>query len=222
MSARFRHHAQKSHASGFCYVADCILAILALKRRPSTPYIPNMIPTPKPRIMYLDLDLHFSDAVSDAFFSSVTPQVLVRIFTLFTTQNVLMFFEQTLSIHHTAPGFFPVSPRSQLPSVSSPDFDPFTLSIPLLKGASNNTYARIWPIVERVKDTFAPDFIVIQCGVDGLAGDPCATFNWSLGGAAGSLGWYINKILEWQGRRLLLGGGRFFIIPQLPPLFISS
>lgn len=186
-----RHHAQKSHASGFCYVADCILAILALKRRLSSPYIPNMIPTPKPRIMYLDLDLHFSDAVSDAFFSSVTPQVL------------------TLSIHHTAPGFFPVSPRSQLPSVSSPDFDPFTLSILLHKGTSNNTYARIWPIVERVKDSFSPDFIIIQCGVDGLAGDPCATFNWSLGGAAGSLGWYINKILEWQGRKLLLGGGGY-------------
>jgi histone deacetylase 8 len=70
-----RHHAQKSHASGFCYVADCVLAILALKR-PLNP------PSRKPRVMYLDLDVHFSDAVSQAFYSpnpSVTPQVLVRL-----------------------------------------------------------------------------------------------------------------------------------------------
>ncbi len=78
-----RHHAQKSRASGFCYVADCILDILAFKR--------FMIPTDtgqrrKPRIMYLDLDLHFSDAVSQAFYSpkSTHPsQVLVRGLTLF-------------------------------------------------------------------------------------------------------------------------------------------
>ncbi len=38
-----RHHAQKSAASGFCYVADCVLAILAMRRvqrdsLPSSPY----------------------------------------------------------------------------------------------------------------------------------------------------------------------------------------
>jgi histone deacetylase 8 len=80
-----RHHARKDQASGFCYVADCILAILALKR-----YIPPSLPSSerdhqniisrKPRIMYLDLDLHFSDAVSEAFYSptsSIIPQILV-------------------------------------------------------------------------------------------------------------------------------------------------
>ena len=84
-----RHHAQKAQASGFCYVADCVLAILTLKKpRPAraglTPH--------KPRVMYLDLDLHFSDGVSQAFLSppsvaspATQPQVL------------------TLSIHHAAP-----------------------------------------------------------------------------------------------------------------------
>jgi histone deacetylase 8 len=68
-----RHHAQKSHASGFCYVADCVLAILALRRQSS-------LPPRKPRVMYLDLDLHFSDAVTQAFYTPnpfVAPQVLV-------------------------------------------------------------------------------------------------------------------------------------------------
>ncbi len=76
-----RHHARKSQASGFCYVADCILAILALKRLPvQLADMPIPAAIPKPRIMYLDLDLHFSDAVSEAFYSitsPATPQVLV-------------------------------------------------------------------------------------------------------------------------------------------------
>lgn len=79
-----RHHAQKSHAAGFCYVADCILAIMALKRSPAIPSpldsTSMTISQRKPRIMYLDLDLHFSDAVSEAFSfqnQSGVPQILV-------------------------------------------------------------------------------------------------------------------------------------------------
>jgi len=145
--------------------------------------------------MYLDLDLHFSDAVSQAFHSTNsynTPQVL------------------TFSIHYAAPGFFPVSALSQLSSVSCTPFDPFSLSLPLRQGASNHTFARIWPIVERTRDIFEPDFVVVQCGVDGLAGDPCATWNWSLGGGDGSMGWCIGRIIkEWPGKKLLLGGGGY-------------
>ncbi|KAF9459125.1 histone deacetylase complex protein [Collybia nuda] len=188
-----RHHAQKSHAAGFCYVADCILAIMALKRSPPILSSLGDITTVqrKPKIMYLDLDLHFSDAVSEAFSfqnQSGTPQIL------------------TMSIHHTAPGFFPISPFSQLPDISNTSFDPFTLALPLMQGASDGTFSRIWSIVENVKDAFEPDYIIIQCGVDSLAGDPCAIFNWSLH----SLGWCINRVLnQWQGKKLLLGGGGY-------------
>ncbi|PSS03319.1 hypothetical protein PHLCEN_2v3993 [Hermanssonia centrifuga] len=188
-----RHHAQKSHASGFCYVADCILAILALKR--------SRIPSPlngvfrKPRIMYLDLDLHFSDGVSQAFASSGSssnPQIL------------------TLSIHHTAPGFFPISPLASLSSPSDPCFDPFTLSLPLSRGASDATFARVWKSVEKVKDAFQPNYVVVQCGVDGLAGDPYAIWNWSLGTTDGSLGWCIDRVCNsWRRKTLLLGGGGY-------------
>lgn len=83
----FRHHAQKSHASGFCYVADCILAILSLKRVTLATVPQSQDRTTsnarKPRVMYLDLDLHFSDAVSEAFTtlnSPSVPQVLVSQF----------------------------------------------------------------------------------------------------------------------------------------------
>ncbi|KAI6010113.1 hypothetical protein EDC04DRAFT_2770386 [Pisolithus marmoratus] len=189
-----RHHAQKSKASGFCYVADCVLAILALKKRPTAITTNALTTTRKPRVMYVDLDVHFSDAVSQAFYnasSTASSQIL------------------TLSIHYTSPGFFPPSLLSDLSNPDDSAFDPFTLSLPLKAGASNRTFARIWPIVNGIENTFNPDFIVIQCGVDGLAGDPMATWNWCLGGE-GSLGSWLEKMIrQWQGKKLLLGGGGY-------------
>ncbi|KAJ8469205.1 hypothetical protein ONZ45_g16967 [Pleurotus djamor] len=169
-----RHHAQKSHASGFCYVADCILALLGLKRYPMQKLgITHRIP---------------------------------HVPSLYDTADI----EQTLSIHHTSSGFFPISEFSGLPDPTHAKFDPFTLSIPLCKGASDSTYARIWPIVENIRDTYDPDIIVIQCGLDALAGDPCATFNWSLGANEGSYGWCIQRIhKKWRGKKLYLGGGGY-------------
>ncbi|KAL1671289.1 hypothetical protein EV122DRAFT_226819 [Schizophyllum commune] len=221
-----RHHAQKARASGFCYVADCVLAILALKKAPPIPLPlpvagdqmcdndlpPASHPTRKPRVMYLDLDLHFSDGVSHAFHSpNLAPS---------GSSQVL-----TLSIHHAAPGFFPVSPLSDLPPIPSespntfrltppPPHDPYTLSLPLLPGYNNATLARIWPSVESIRDAFAPDYVVLQCGVDALAGDKCGIGGWSLDGgerlALGSLGWCVDRVVnQWGVKTLLLGGGGY-------------
>lgn len=186
-----RHHALKSQASGFCYVADCVLAILEMRR--SRMKVDDTSRR-KPRIMYLDLDLHFSDGVSQAFLSSssgtASPQVL------------------TLSVHHSAPGFFPASPLANLSDPLDSSFDPFTLSLPLARGASDATFHSVWHNVETIKEAFSPDYVVVQCGVDGLAGDPCGIWNWSLGASDGSLGWCINRICrDWKCRTLLLGGG---------------
>lgn len=185
-----RHHAQKSRASGYCYVADCVLAILALRKPP----LGSPFPSRKPRIMYLDLDLHFSDAVSESFYKSCTPGAIPQVL--------------TLSIHHSSIGFFPPSPLASLPDPKSPAFDPFTLSIPLCQGASSATFKRIWHIVEDIKKIFDPNFIIVQCGADGLAGDPCGVWNWRNGLEEGDMGWCINKLTQnWAGKLLLLGGG---------------
>ncbi|KAJ6578597.1 hypothetical protein B0H10DRAFT_2343839 [Mycena sp. CBHHK59/15] len=158
-----RHHATRSHAAGFCYVGDCVLAILALRRA-------------RRRVVYLDLDVHFGDGVAGAFRGGRGRGCW-----------------QTLSIHHAAPGFFPASPFAELPT---PDSDPFSLSLPLMAGASNGTYARAWGAVER-------------CGVDGLAGDACGVGNWGLGpvGEAGTLGWCVQRVLEWGWGRCCWGRG---------------
>ena len=51
------HHAKKCEASGFCYVADCVLGILELLEK-------------YPRVMYIDIDIHHGDGVEEAFFTT--------------------------------------------------------------------------------------------------------------------------------------------------------
>ncbi|KAG6858255.1 hypothetical protein C0995_001358 [Termitomyces sp. Mi166 len=165
---------------------------MALKRAP-----PRTPGGPKPRIMYIDLDLHFSDAVSQAFASSRVPQILVI--------SHLYYHSKTLSIHHASPGFYPASPLSALPSPTSPTFSPYTLSLPLHPGASTSTYTRLLPLLTALKTTFSPTYIVLQCGVDALAGDPCAIANWSLEG----LNDFVRSVLGWGLPTMILGGGGY-------------
>jgi histone deacetylase 1/2 len=51
------HHAKKAEASGFCYVADCVLGILELLKRYD-------------RVMYIDIDIHHGDGVEEAFYTT--------------------------------------------------------------------------------------------------------------------------------------------------------
>ena len=57
------------------------------------------------------------------------------------------------------------------------------------------------------------EFVVVQCGVDGLAGDPHAIWNWSLNDGEGSLGWCVGRICnQWGCKVLMLGGGEHVMI----------
>lgn len=49
------HHAKKSEASGFCYINDCVLAILELLKHHQ-------------RVVYIDIDVHHGDGVEEAFY----------------------------------------------------------------------------------------------------------------------------------------------------------
>ena len=51
------HHAKRSEAIGFCYLNDCVLAILELL-------------TKYQRVMYIDIDVHHGDGVEEAFFTT--------------------------------------------------------------------------------------------------------------------------------------------------------
>ena len=51
------HHAKKQEASGFCYVNDCVLAIIEFLKYYE-------------RVLYIDIDCHHGDGVEEAFFTS--------------------------------------------------------------------------------------------------------------------------------------------------------
>src|SRR5258706_9342600 len=111
-----RHHATRASAAGFCYVADAVLAILRLKRAPS-----------KPRIMYIDLDLHHGDGVAEAFCDKLSSRHIIR-------QGL------TLSISYMAPLFYSSSLFSGGKPVDTSD--QFTLSNPSKRRGSLATFAQ--------------------------------------------------------------------------------
>ncbi len=81
------------------------------------------------------------------------------------------------------------------------------LNIPLAPGASDNEFRRAWERVEAYLADFRPEFIVLQCGADSLAGDPITHLQFSPaahGYAAARLCAIADR---WCGGRLLATGG---------------
>ncbi|KAG0662140.1 hypothetical protein C6P46_003533 [Rhodotorula mucilaginosa] len=194
-----RHHAKRAEAAGFCYVADAVLAIMELRTPPpktsagsldpdTTPPPPAPPPSRISRVLYLDLDLHHGDGVESAFFSS--PHVL------------------TLSLHLFAPLFFPATGAldSTGPTGARAPAAGHALNLALEPGLGEETFERVWgSCVEKVVKAYDADAIVLQLGVDGLAGDPCKEWNLPLA----SFGFALERVLSWNKRTLLLGGGGY-------------
>jgi len=125
-----RHHASRARAAGFCYVADCVLAILSLKTVPRSPpslKLQNQADEHLPRVFYLDLDLHFSDVVSSAFTSFTAPGVPRLMVYIKTVELIRRVFTHDLCL------FFFVPPLSHCPSRHSASTTrPQVSSLPLL------------------------------------------------------------------------------------------
>lgn len=255
-----RHHARRSKASGFCYVNDCVLAILKLMAGPKIPFAmeeaessrvgcqevsPDPLPpgskedgrsleereegaesplsleqapttTRRPRVLYLDFDVHHGDGVAEAFLSSSPSDATSNSGGSKTARCPQVV---TLSLHHASPGFFPSNPLSTLTPPNTPH--PHTLSLPLERGCSSSTIARVWnSCVEPVRRAWKPDWVVVCCGVDGMAGDGEKTGVWNLGcgdgwTTEGELAWVVRRICEWTEEEgsgvkgvMLLGGGQ--------------
>lgn len=132
-----RHHASKATASGFCYINDAVLAILALRR-------PRRDGLRIRRVAYIDLDVHWGDGVQEAFQAN---------------KHIL-----TLSIHHAAPGFFPCHHADSGALAPPPST---ALNLPLRPGTSRATIQRTMEsCVRPVLDAFKVRKTVSSyCGV---------------------------------------------------------
>lgn len=168
--------------------------------------------TRRPRVMYLDLDIHEGDGVHQAFLSPShfppSPSALSSSSTRKAKKPPRPPQVLTLSIHHHALTFFPPHrPFSSLPDRNTPH--PFTLSVPLHAYPSPLTYAAIWPSVEKVKEAFDPDYVVLQLGVDGLPGDRVGQYGaWAITGEGG-VGWCLDQVRRWGLKVVVTGGGGY-------------
>ncbi|KNZ63800.1 hypothetical protein VP01_10g9 [Puccinia sorghi] len=183
-----RHHAQRSAAAGFCYVNDVALAISELRRQPTDRNLKKI-----DRVLYLDmLDIHHGDGVEVAFWN---------------TSRVL-----TLSAHFHDPkgGFYPLTGalESSGPDPPSPAAS-HALNIPIqMPGALSYVCRRsIMPVIS----AYQPCAIVIQCGADGLAGDPIGGRLWGFGlkEMGNCLETVIQDSISHRRKVLLLGGGGY-------------
>jgi acetoin utilization protein AcuC len=53
------------------------------------------------------------------------------------------------------------------------------LNIPLLPRSSDADFKMMWEKVEAFLDEWKPQFIIMQCGADGITGDPLAHLHYS-------------------------------------------
>jgi acetoin utilization protein AcuC len=53
------------------------------------------------------------------------------------------------------------------------------LNVPVAPGAGDAEFRKAWDTVERYVDAQRPEFIIMQCGADSLAGDPITHLRWT-------------------------------------------
>jgi acetoin utilization deacetylase AcuC-like enzyme len=82
-----------------------------------------------------------------------------------------------------------------------------TLNIPLKSGLSGSNFLDLFKMItESCLESYQPEAIVMECGADGLAGDPLKG-NWNLD--IKSVGDAVSHILSFRKPTLLFGGGGY-------------
>lgn len=102
------------------------------------------------RVAYVDIDAHHGDGV---FYS-------------FEKDPAIIFAD----IHEDGSYLYPGTGRVDETGVG--EAQGTKLNIPLEPGAGNTEFFEAWETVEAFLGEFEPEFVVMQCGADSLAGDP--------------------------------------------------
>ena len=104
------------------------------------------------RVAYVDIDVHFGDGVFYAF--EEDPDVIIA------------------DVHQDPRTLYPGTGFAY--ETGTAEAVGTKLNLPLAPGSGDREFRDVWPQVEAHLDKFAPEFIVFQCGADGLQGDPLA------------------------------------------------
>ena len=140
------------------------------------------------RVGYLDIDVHHGDGV----------------FYAFEDDPDLIFAD----IHQDGRTLYPGTGRAYETGKGAAQGT--KLNIELAPYAGDHEFMQAWPQVEAHFETFQPDFLIFQCGADGLKGDPLAQLNYSPAvhaHAAQRLVALADKFAK--GRIMAFGGGGY-------------
>ena len=140
------------------------------------------------RIAYVDIDAHHGDGVFYAYESD--PE--------------LIFADLHEDGRHLYPGTGSEHETGRGAAAGT------KLNIPLAPGADDSVFEREWPRVVAHLERFAPQFIILQCGADSIAGDPITHLRFSAAAhaqAARDLAALAERL--GHGRLLALGGGGY-------------
>ena len=140
------------------------------------------------RIGYVDIDVHHGDGVFYAF--EHDPDLVIADI----HEDGRFLYPGTGAAHETGKGAAAGT----------------KLNLPLAPGAGDAEFFAAWELAEALLDRFAPEFIVVQCGADGLAGDPLADLR--LTPAAHAYAVRRLRVLakrHAQGRLMAFGGGGY-------------
>ena len=140
------------------------------------------------RILYVDIDAHHGDGV---YYSYVEDPNLIIV-----------------DIHEDGrflyPGTGALEERGTGPAQGT------KINIPLQPGAKDEDFFLAWEQAVRFMECFTPEFIIFQCGVDGLRGDPLTHLHYTSAAHEGATRFLIDYAKrKCQERMLVLGGGGY-------------
>jgi acetoin utilization protein AcuC len=140
------------------------------------------------RIAYVDIDAHHGDGVYYAFESD--PHVIFA------------------DLHEDGRFLYPGTGAASEQGTGAAAGT--KLNVPLPPGADDAAFAAAWPRVIEHLRRFEPQFIVLQCGADSVAGDPIAHLRFTPQ-AHGRAARDLSRLAEdlGHGRVLAAGGGGY-------------
>lgn len=109
------------------------------------------------RVAYVDIDVHHGDGIFYAF--EEDPDLIFA------------------DVHEDGRSLYPGTGREDETGIGAAKGA--KLNIALKAGAGDAEFAQAWPRVEAHLARYEPEFVVFQCGADGLKGDPLAHLQYS-------------------------------------------
>jgi acetoin utilization protein AcuC len=140
------------------------------------------------RIAYVDIDAHHGDGIFYAY--EADPDLIFA------------------DIHEDGRYLYPGTGRED--ETGKDAAKGTKLNIPLMPGAGDREFLQAWPRVEQHLVRFEPDFVLFQCGADGLQGDPLAHLKYSSATHAHAAKRLVNIAHRYsRGRLMAFGGGGY-------------